>query len=124
MATLQSLLEVPGVVAAWRWQPGSTQPGQLAGPRLIECCGSVSPEVAEVGMLYLETLGHLLFFQCSLLDHKLKRQVFLPAQSLVVEAKEFTGVATANRVAVLVDNARRPPFWELEEKMLAVEGSE
>lgn len=121
MATLESLLTIEGVVAAWRWRPGSTQPTALQGPRFVEYVGAMTTEMAELGMLYAETLGNFMFFQCGVLDHKIKRDAFLPAQSIVLEAKDFTGVATANRVGVLLDNTRRPNFWELEQRMLAVE---
>jgi roadblock/LC7 domain-containing protein len=123
MATLTGLLDIAGVVSAWRWEPGSTQPGASQGPRLVEFSGDMTAEIAELGMRYVETLGNFMFFQCSVLDHRLKRQAFLPAHSIMVEAKEMTMVATENRVAVFVDNYKRPNFWTLERQMLQVENS-
>jgi len=123
MTILASLLDMPGVVSAWRWEPGSTQPGALQGPRLVECAGNITTEMAELGMRYVETLGNFMFFQCSVLDHRLKREAFLPARGIMVEAKDFTVVATENRVAVFLDNTKRPNFWELEQRMLQVENS-
>lgn len=120
MAALATLLEIPGVTAAWRWQPGSTT-GVLQSPRLLETAGRITTELAELGMLYLETLGTFMFFQCSVLDHRLKRQEFSPAQAVVTELKDFTVMVTANRVAVTLDSAQRPEVWELEQRMLAVE---
>lgn len=121
MTTLASLLEISGVVSAWRWEPGSTRPEALQGPRLLECAGPITTEMAELGMRYVETLGNFMFFQCSILDHRLKREAFLPAHTLMVEAKDFTAVTTENRVAVFLDNTQRPNFWELEQRMMQVE---
>ena len=122
MAALHTLLEIPGVVAAWRWQPGSIS-GTLRGPRLVDTCGNITTEMAELAMRYLEMLGVSMFFQLSILDHRLKREAFVPAQSIMVEAKDFTGVASVNRVGVLLDNAKRPNFWELERQMLEIENT-
>ncbi len=119
MATLRSLLDVPGVLAAWRWQPGSTS-SPLRAPHLLEVCGRTTPAMAELGMLYLETLGNIVFFQCALLDYRHKDAGFLPPRAVMMEAKDFTVVATVNRVAVTLDNTQRPDFWELEQQMLAV----
>ncbi|MGH8008243.1 MAG: hypothetical protein ACREQ3_14705 [Candidatus Binatia bacterium] len=120
MTALATLIEIPGVTAAWRWQAGSTV-GTLQGPRLLETSGRITTELAELGMLYLETLGTFMFFQCSVLDHRLKREEFSPAQSIVTEMKDFTVMVTANRVAVTLDSSQRPDVWELEQRMLEVE---
>jgi roadblock/LC7 domain-containing protein len=118
---LDDLLEIPGVLAAWEWEVSDRGRHGFAPAKLARTVGRIPANLAELGMDYLELLGHLAFFECELLDRHSGQRKFSPIDCVALEGSHFTVIVTSNRVAVTLDQAERPDFWRITEAMSAIE---
>jgi roadblock/LC7 domain-containing protein len=120
--TLEDLLDQRGVVSVWQWSVPHA--GRSFGtPTIRHAAGRTSPELAELGAIYMELLAHLANFEASLLDRRSAGLEFSPVEAIAFEGSRYSVVATGNRVAVVLDNRERPDFWELSESMSRTEDS-
>lgn len=119
--TLDDLLHQRGVLSVWQWTVPQT--GRSFGtPTIRRAAGRTSPELAELGAIYMELLAHLANFEASLLDRRSTGLEFSPVEAIAFEGSRYSVVAAGNRVAVVLDNRERPDFWELSDSMSRIEG--
>lgn len=74
--TLEELIQVDGVVAAWRWQRGSGKPAVLVRTH------SIDQQAAELGAMYLEMMLRLAECECMLLAAAMLPEGFSPSGAL------------------------------------------
>lgn len=112
--TLEELIQLDGVVAAWRWRRngGKTE--------VLLRTGSVDKGAADLGAVYSEMMLRVADCECMLLDGRDAPGGSLPLSSIVVGGQHLFIVGTGNGVAVSFDSERAFDLWRLEELMLQV----
>ena len=121
MATLNDLLNVPGVVAAGRWEAADTKNDQP--PKILESVGNPALDDHDTlaAVAYLESNGITAAAQAWLWDNLAHSSIKMsPVEGIAIMGPTHTFAATRNRVGVCIDNSANVDMWELARLQNAV----
>ena len=116
------LIGIPGVIGAACWKPSHIG-GGVAPPQLVEFGGDLTRDRAERMMAHAEAGGLAIYGIGQLSYHRapVDKTVVYPIDAFYAHGQYTSVIATMNRVAVLLDNAKKADIQELVGKMVLVD---